>query len=255
MAKSIHTSVGEKGKNHSTDVKTVQKLLNLVPADQGGPADKLDEDGKYGPDTRAAIRAFQTFYFGAQGTDGLVEPHRRTINKLNEFDTDDGKANAGAFRAVHYSQGDPPWASDIMGGGSTIQHSGCAVSSIAEALAGRSITIYGETATPRTLNQWLKDNNGYSGNLVVWNALGNLSHRVWLENRYHGHDSLSAETLRDYLSAGNKAIIANVKMGGHWVLLTGHDGGTTFYVEDPGNRTVTSYEYDEIVGYTVYNMN
>jgi hypothetical protein len=87
MARSISFSVGAMGgKNLPGDTRTVQELLNQVPASEGGPVPKLEPDGKCGPLTKAAIQKFQIKHFGWKGADGRVDPDGPTLAKLNEFD-------------------------------------------------------------------------------------------------------------------------------------------------------------------------
>lgn len=74
------------GANRRPDVATVQELLNRVSPSRGGPAPPLDVDGLCGPLTIRAIQEFQLHHFGWSGADGRVDPGRRTIRKLNEFD-------------------------------------------------------------------------------------------------------------------------------------------------------------------------
>ena len=66
-------SVGQGGDNNAADVRRVQQLLN-------GKGAELSVDGKIGPQTIGAIRAFQS----ANGipTDGLIEPGRNTWKNL-----------------------------------------------------------------------------------------------------------------------------------------------------------------------------
>lgn len=79
-------SVGLGGRNLPDDVKAVQKALNNVPLDQGGPAPPLDVDGLVGPKTRAAIAAFQQKQFG--WSDSRVDTDRYTITALRGFQPD-----------------------------------------------------------------------------------------------------------------------------------------------------------------------
>ncbi|TCP55412.1 peptidase C39-like protein [Tumebacillus sp. BK434] len=159
-----------------------------------------------------------------------------------------------SFSAPLFKQYDAAWGTDLMGGGDTMTKSGCAVSSVAMALRHKSITVSGSAADPGKLNTWLKSNAGYSGNSIVWGSVTKLSSRISFDGRYTSGTSLSAATLRTYLDGGNKAIIANVRSGGHWVLLTDHNGGTVFNVNDPGYSQST-YNYSDIVGYAVYTIN
>ena len=69
MAETISARVGNGGVNHLAYVKTIQGLLNRVPASAGGPSPALEVDGKCGAMTSAAIRAFQSRQFGPAGVD------------------------------------------------------------------------------------------------------------------------------------------------------------------------------------------
>jgi hypothetical protein len=303
MAKTLIGSVGIGGRNLHVDVLVVQRLLNRVPLRENGPDRRLRENGKCDAETKIAIIDFQTYHFGAAAADGRIDPGKQTLTKLNAYDKPDpaaniaADANEDAFDALHYSQGDHRWKSDRLTGGATIQQCGCAMTSIAMALAGRGYRINGikvipskntcsiesqadpisgqtmareapnsssiddqpnfsspEIVTPKNLNAWLKAHAGYDGNNIRWQTLNQLTAHVRFQDRYkHQHD-LSADDLRARLDAGNKAIVANVHQGGHWVLLTGHNGDTTFYCEDPGDSTTHSYCYRDFAGYAVYTM-
>jgi hypothetical protein len=88
MAKTITASVGRMGGvNRTDDVRTVQNLLNNVPASSGGPTPRLDPDGKCGSLTIGAIQKFQLANFGWKGADGRVDPNGPTHIMLNAFDT------------------------------------------------------------------------------------------------------------------------------------------------------------------------
>jgi len=163
-------------------------------------------------------------------------------------------AAEAAYSAPLYKQTNSLWSADLMGGGGTIGAEGCVITSVAMALKYENITIGGASTTPKNFNTWLKSNGGYSGDLLVWGAVPKLSSRIVFQGRYTGNTSLSAATLRTYLDAGNKAVIANVRYGGHWVLLTNHNGSTTFNVNDPGYTQYT-YNYSDMVGYAVYTIN
>ncbi|MDA1013685.1 MAG: peptidoglycan-binding protein [Planctomycetota bacterium] len=102
---SISASVGANGRNIKDDVATIQEALNQVPKQSGGPFPLLAVDGLCGPKTRKAIAEFQVKQFGWGGTDGRVDPERRTIIKLGEFQEranaqTTGTATAGAPGSV-----------------------------------------------------------------------------------------------------------------------------------------------------------
>ena len=73
---SISASVGKGGANLDADVRIVQQLL--IDAGQ----DPKGVDGDYGPNTRDAILAFQKTFMAKP--DGLIEPGRATMKRLNE---------------------------------------------------------------------------------------------------------------------------------------------------------------------------
>ena len=74
---------------------------------------------------------------------------------------------AYAFRPYPlYKQCDPAWGNNSMGVDgpgerSTICAEGCAMSSLAMALAGQGATVAGSLATPASLNAWLEVHDGY----------------------------------------------------------------------------------------------
>jgi peptidoglycan hydrolase-like protein with peptidoglycan-binding domain len=72
-------------RNLTEDVKAIQEALNAVPlaGGFGGAVPPLVVDGLCGPKTRAAISHFQRTQF--KSADGLVEPGKRTVQKLNEI--------------------------------------------------------------------------------------------------------------------------------------------------------------------------
>lgn len=63
----------------------MQESLNKIKAQHGGPAVPLVVDGKCGPKTKRAIQDFQLKQFGWTGTDGVVEPGRRTLARINQI--------------------------------------------------------------------------------------------------------------------------------------------------------------------------
>jgi hypothetical protein len=77
-------SVGNRGENQDDDTRKIQRALNEVPPDKGRATPLLTVDGKCGPKTIKAIQNYQLKHFGWSGADGLVEPQKRTVAKLNE---------------------------------------------------------------------------------------------------------------------------------------------------------------------------
>lgn len=78
---------GQLARNLPDDVKTIQEALNqvTVKGEAGGPMPFLAVDGIVGPKTRAAIFNFQQVQVKSIKPDGLVEPGKQTIQRLNEI--------------------------------------------------------------------------------------------------------------------------------------------------------------------------
>jgi len=83
------------------------------------------------------------------------------------------------FQLVYYSQQDPKWKTNILGfgdPGDTIGYLGCALTSVAMLLSG-----HGFTETPQTLNQKLKNVNGFVGAGIRWGAVTQIYPQVTLK--------------------------------------------------------------------------
>ena len=78
----INSSVGIGGRNQRDDVRKIQKLLNLIMPQDGGPVVPLVDDGWIGPKTNQAILHFQRFQ--RTGSDGRVDPYGPTLKRMNE---------------------------------------------------------------------------------------------------------------------------------------------------------------------------
>jgi peptidoglycan hydrolase-like protein with peptidoglycan-binding domain len=78
---------GPLARNLPEDVKTIQEALNQVTVKgvAGGPMPFLVIDGIKGPKTQAAILNFQQVQVTSINADGLVEPGKQTILRLNEI--------------------------------------------------------------------------------------------------------------------------------------------------------------------------
>eukprot|EP01016_Furgasonia_blochmanni_P051513 TRINITY_DN8121_c0_g2_i1.p1 TRINITY_DN8121_c0_g2~~TRINITY_DN8121_c0_g2_i1.p1 ORF type:complete len:227 (-),score=11.09 TRINITY_DN8121_c0_g2_i1:2-682(-) len=137
---------------------------------------------------------------------------------------------------AYYSQCDPNWADDTLGS-QTICAIGCLVSSVAMALTTYKRSCDANPCTPKALNQWLKNNGGYSGNLFVWHSVAKLGFT------FEGWDN-KAENAKAAFRTGKIAIL-NVNAGRHWVLAVGVVP-SGFKVHDPGyNKQV--YTDGEII--------
>eukprot|EP00043_Microstomoeca_roanoka_P018980 m.207899 g.207899 ORF g.207899 m.207899 type:complete len:185 (+) comp16921_c1_seq3:2136-2690(+) len=142
-----------------------------------------------------------------------------------------------------YKQCDSAWGNDRLGTSSdTICSAGCAMSSVAMLLNTRGVGF-----NPASLNNWLIQNGGYeSGDLIVWSAVDKLG-----KTAFQGIENPAMSDVIDGLNACH-GIIANVRGGTHWVLLTGYAGSGKFKVNDPGFST-TEYAFSDMLRFAVYH--
>lgn len=158
-----------------------------------------------------------------------------------------------------FKQCNASWGNDIMVS-TTICKVGCLMSSTSMALRGNGIQIDGAIpANPGTLNQWLKNNDGYdSSNDFKESVLPNITKKgavIWPKDGMHKTNDLELQTVQLYLEQG-RVMIANVMSGRHFVLVTGWDNDfpDTMLVNDPGfPRSNYSYSQD-IVGWRIFDM-
>ena len=78
-------------------------------------------------------------------------------------------------------------------------------------LTSRGIKIDGNIATPGHLNTYLKERNGYVGNLFKWNAVDKLG----IKFREH---TTSHDKIRQCLNDSNYDVILELKIGHYRVL-------------------------------------
>jgi len=185
------------------------------------------------------------------------------------------------FQYPIFKQCDPRWANEKMGvpgstGRATVCLEGCAMSSVAMALAGRGFLLPNNTKiTPGTLNEYLVRSNGYvcSGdgicNNLALDAPNNFTHGKFRlvgewggtccggENAKPSEEFLKTQMLSNQIenidiNMNNNVFVAHVRNGTHFVLLTGYDDGK-FLVNDP-YYNATSYTYSSMSDIIVYSI-
>jgi len=135
--------------------------------------------------------------------------------------------NEPTDRYTDYKQFDSRWKDELLNQGpKTIGQIGCAMTS-----AGNIIGW-----NPSDLNKYLKNNGGYSGNLLIWSGIPNVS--------YKGSGSISDSLFNSY------HVIADV--GGHFVLLTGTAGSGQYNSKDPGKSSNPVYSSSQIYSVRLY---
>jgi hypothetical protein len=136
-----------------------------------------------------------------------------------------------------YSQRSYPWSTDVLGWGPsyvTIGSDGCIVTGLASIRA-----YYGNYHTPRTMNNYLKANGGFYGNLVVWGRVPGF--RALRDYSYVAADLsyINWWLDRGYLIVAKTYFPPN-RVSPHWVVLTGRSG-STYFVMDPWDGAKTTF--------------
>eukprot|EP01088_Endostelium_zonatum_P018278 TRINITY_DN57_c0_g2_i1.p1 TRINITY_DN57_c0_g2~~TRINITY_DN57_c0_g2_i1.p1 ORF type:complete len:227 (+),score=38.28 TRINITY_DN57_c0_g2_i1:42-683(+) len=156
------------------------------------------------------------------------------------------------FHWTLYKQCNGAWAGQHMGTTSqTICQVGCAMSSLAMALDSFGERISGGAINPSTLNSWLTHNRGYaSGDELIWDSIHTLGRLHVVSSAA----SLTRAQMVNYISR-RMPIIANVRHGTHWVLVTGYSNTNeaVYNVNDPGfNQDV--YSRSDMSHFVVYSF-
>ena len=134
-----------------------------------------------------------------------------------------------SFKLVYYSQNDPQWKSDRLGLGKqesdTIGYIGCALTSVSMMLSG-----HGYTETPKTLNQKLKNIEGFAGSGIRWGSVSQLYPQVRINSIIKCNDTPAPLAQIDAaLAAGQPAVVCvdSTPASGiltHYVLLYARKG-------------------------------
>jgi len=148
----------------------------------------------------------------------------------------------------HYYQGDPGWGKQTLGKFTTLGKSGCAVTCLA-----MLTNWYGDRdSTPATLDRYLDRNNGYVGDLVIWdvvtkyikNSTGKL-----LQYKQIQYGLNMDKTVIEKLDASIPVILGiNYdfdKWIDHFVLAIGYNADKEIIINDPGYKDGSGYDNPE----------
>src|SRR6266498_340612 len=133
-----------------------------------------------------------------------------------------------SFKLVYLSQQDPQWKKDILGfgdPGDTIGYVGCALTSVAMLLSG-----HGYAETPKTLNQKLKNVDGFVSAGIRWGAVSQVYPNVTLKAFIPCSTSdAPLAQINAAIAAGQPAIVqvdhSNAPgIQTHWVVVYGKKG-------------------------------
>jgi hypothetical protein len=132
------------------------------------------------------------------------------------------------FQLVYLSQQDPKWKSDILGFGDpedTIGYLGCALTSVAMLLSG-----HGYMETPKTLNQKLKNAQGFVSAAIRWNSVSQIYPNVTVKSNISCATTPAPLELIDAAIAAGQPAIVQVDSSPadgiqtHWVVVYGKKG-------------------------------
>lgn len=139
--------------------------------------------------------------------------------------------SAGVFTLrdiVAYSQKDPRWAGERMGGsGASMKAEGCLVTATAMALTNLGFKI-----DPGGLNAGLKKNGGYTkSGLLVWSAIDRVS-RGQATARFY--NSVSDEIIMSCMADGYYPLARFILPNGrtHWAMIV-HKSARGYHMRDP----------------------
>lgn len=133
-----------------------------------------------------------------------------------------------AFKLVYLSQQDPQWKNDTLGfgdAGDTIGHVGCALTSVAMLLSGHGIA-----ETPKTLNQKLKNKQGFVSAGIRWDVVCQVHPQVKIKANIRCEDTdAPLGQINAALDAGQPVVVRvdaspNPGLQWHYVLLYARKG-------------------------------
>ncbi len=143
----------------------------------------------------------------------------------------------GAVPFTWYSQGDSRWDKTRLGyGRDSIGNSGCVLSCLSMLLNAEASN---PRVTPDRLNDWLRKNGGYAGNLMRWQVPGQIDGSgPGLELVSQIDKGNDWKYLSEELDKGHKVIVKVSGRSSHWVLVVDRDGpfdqASSYIINDPG---------------------
>ncbi len=139
-----------------------------------------------------------------------------------------------AFNLVRYSQQDPSWKENPIGGGpDTIGYIGCALTCVAMYASG-----WGYTETPATLNQKLTSHGGFIDEGIVWGAISQFHPQIRSTGiTLCSNTDAPLAQIDASLAAGQPVIVEvdyspDAGLQTHWVLLYARQGND-YLMQDP----------------------
>jgi len=160
---------------------------------------------------------------------------RALPERWNAIPATGGEAfSMAAISTPHYLQRDARWENDTIGGTSErLARVGCTVCSLAMAL-----DHYGARTTPKELNDFLKQNEGYTiRGWLRWNSVSNFTAgKIWM-----GYIGKPSHARIDQALKDGQPVIGKIFINGiipHWVLIVGKEQ-LDYLMRDPLDEAKT----------------
>ena len=141
------------------------------------------------------------------------------------------------FKTVYLSQTDPQWKDDLLGfgdPGDTIGAYGCALTSIAMLVSG-----HGYSETPKTLNEKMKNANGFSKSLIMWGAISKVYPQITLQEQIVCETTdAPLDKINAALAVGQPVVVRVDSspapgLQWHYVLVYARKGDNDYLILDP----------------------
>jgi hypothetical protein len=146
-------------------------------------------------------------------------------------------------KVSYFRQNDIAWRARTLGSDVTIWGKGCAMTCVAMILK-----FYGRDVNPGTLDEYLDNNNGYSGNSIIWPTSFKFKEDEGSKKiKWSGYitDSTKFNQILDHEIEANRPVIVHVDHSGsaagdHYVLVIGKRADGEYIINDPADN-----KYDE----------
>ncbi len=237
---SVYKATTTTGLNLRSNFGLGSTVLGVLPA--GASLQVLD--GKMEKDGYTWVRVRT-----ADGQVGWVAEKYLSIGKDSIIDdknnSNEGKKTTNNL-AIGLRQSDERWAGIEMGigTGGTIKEYGCLITTIT--MIGR---FYGADVTPVDMNNWLRQNNGYSkgSSGLIWNEATNFLNTTL--GKQGNLSKMDIKSVNSLLQTGIPVIlhIPGPTEDGHYVLgIEVNEGSNTITVLDPWNNGEKEINYSKI---------
>lgn len=148
-----------------------------------------------------------------------------------------------------------PWLDPKKGSVAKVKDWGCALTSAAMIVSYHGQKQNGFTTNPGLLNDWLRNNNGYTGGLIYWGKVAEYARRNGVSLYFHDKISYRDDGLVNTFMCSNWPIILNTQTSpykGHWVVATGQIQ-SGWNINDPGYYSLTTLPNTSYAGFATYS--